>query len=358
MSDSCLGRVAILYPGDREIRRNATKENNRFATIFSALAEAGVEAEPAVYHDDFCDEVREQLMGLDAVLVWMNPIQDGRDRTMLDAMLREIAGQGIYVSTHPDIILKMGTKQVLYDTRDIGWGSDTHLYRNLEQMRAELPPRLARDGARVLKQYRGNGGLGVWKLELMQKGIEPEPETIIRVRHAKKGTVEEQIPLGEFFARCKAYFSGQGKMIDQAYQARLPEGMVRCYMVQDKVAGFGHQAVNALYPASPGAPPSEAPQPGPRLYHPPDLPRFQAIKQKVEGEWVPEMQRLLDISTERLPMLWDCDFLLGPKDGSGEDTYVLCEINVSSIAPYPESAAVYVARAIRELLKAAGRSGS
>ena len=345
MPDSQAGRVAILYPGDHETRREATTENNRFTSIFQALADAGIKAEPAVYHDDFSDEVRRQLMGMDAVLVWMNPIQDGRDRTSLDAMLRGISEQGIYVSTHPDIILKMGTKQVLYDTREMGWGSDTHVYRSLDEMRAELPRRLARDGVRVLKQYRGNGGLGVWKLELLQSGSEPQPEDLIRVRHANKGTVEEQIPLSQFYARCQPYFSGQGRMIDQAYQARLPEGMVRCYLVQNRVAGFGHQAVNALYPAPPGAPPSEAPQPGPRLYHPPDLPQFQAIKQKVEQEWVPEMQGLLDISTERLPMLWDCDFLLGPKDESGQDTYVLCEINVSSVAPYPESAAAYIARA-------------
>ena len=121
--------------------------------------------------------------------------------------------------------------------------------------------------------------------------------------------------------------------------------------MQDQVAGFGHQAVNALYPAPPGAPPSEAPQPGPRLYHPPDLPQFQAIKQKVEQEWVPEMLGVLDIGTERLPMLWDCDFLLGPKDAEGKDTYVLCEINVSSVAPYPESAAAYIARATLALLQ-------
>jgi hypothetical protein len=41
---------------------------------------------------------------------------------------------------------------------------------------------------------------------------------------------------------------------------------------------------------------------------------------------------------QRLPILWDCDFLFGAPDATGSDTYVLCEINVSSVAPYPESA--------------------
>jgi len=131
-------------------------------------------------------------------------------------------------------------------------------------------------------------------------------------------------------------------MIDQEYQERLPEGMIRCYLVNDKVVGFGHQAINALFPAPLGAPATEAPLPGPRLYHPPSMPEFQTLKRKLEDEWVPAVQRLLEIETESLPILWDCDFLFGPKEDNGKGTYVLCEINVSSVAPYPESAVPYV----------------
>lgn len=345
MVDDHSGKVAILYPGDHDARQNATPENNRLAPIFQALTNLGVQAEPAVYHDQFCEEVRRQLMRMDVVLVWMNPIQDGRDRSILDSILREVAAAGICVSTHPDIILKMGTKEVLYQTRDLGWGCDTNLYRDKEQMRQELPVRLASGKARVLKQYRGNGGNGVWKVELVNGTFLPHPETIIRVRHAQKGSYEEEISLDEFLTRCQPYFSGNGRMIDQAYQERLPEGMIRCYLVHDKIVGFGLQAVNALYPAPPGAPPSEAPQPGPRLYHPPTLAEFQLLKQRVEQEWVPAMQHQLGIKTKDLPILWDCDFLLGPKKASGKDSYVLCEINVSSIAPFPESAPPYVAEA-------------
>jgi hypothetical protein len=345
MTDEYCGKVAILYPGDREVRRNATPENNRFAQIFHALSNLKIYAEPAVYHDEFCEEVRNQLMLVDVVLVWMNPIQDGHDRKILDSMLREVSSSGIYVSAHPDIIQKMGTKEILYKTRDMEWGCDTHLYRNMVQIRRELPIRLASGEARILKQYLGSSGDGVWKVELGISGSFPKPETIIRVRHAKRGSIEEQISLDEFFTICKQYFDRDGIMIDQAYQSRLPEGMVRCYLVHDKVVGFGHQAVNALFPAPSGSLPSEAPQPGPRLYHPPDMPEFQALKRKVEQEWVPTMQQLLDIKTDSLPILWDCDFLFGRKDASGEDTYVLCEINVSSVAPFPGSAPPYVAEA-------------
>ena len=324
--------------------------------MFQALANRGVHAEPAVYHDLFCEEVRRQIMGVDLVLVWMNPIQDGHDRSILDAMLRDVAAAGIYVSTHPDVILKMGTKEVLVRTRSMEWGSDTHLYKSMEQMRRELPIRLASGEARVLKQFRGNGGNGVWRVELLESTSAPQPETIIRARHAKRGCIEEKISLEEFFTKCQPYFVDQGRMIDQDFQPRLPEGMVRCYLVHDKIVGFGHQAVNALFPAPPGAPPSDAPQPGPRLYHPPTMPEFQSLKHKVEQEWVPEMQQLLDIRTESLPILWDCDFLLGPKNESGEDTYVLCETNVSSVAPFPESAPPYVAEAVLARLQTAAET--
>src|SRR5438105_2612867 len=83
--DGC-GRIAILYPGDYEVRRNATTENDRFADLFRAFAAKGIDAEPAVYHDDFCAEVREQLIQVNGVLVWFNPIQDGRNRSILDSM--------------------------------------------------------------------------------------------------------------------------------------------------------------------------------------------------------------------------------------------------------------------------------
>ena len=332
--DTC--RIALLYPGDRAARRKASPEESRFLPLFQALAELAVSAEPAVYHDEFCEEVRRQLADVDGVLVWMNPIQDGRDRSVLDAMLRDVAAAGVFVSGHPDVITKIGTKEVLYTTRDIGWGCDTHLYRSAAQMRAELPARLA-GGPRVLKQLRGNGGLGVWKVELDAKS-----ETVLRVRHAQRGAAEERVTLEEFCRRCEAY---GGRMLDQAYQPRLTEGMVRCYLVHDRVEGFGLQRINALYPAPAGAPAEAAPAPTPRLYHPPTLPEWQSLKQRVEREWVPAMQRLLDIPTESLPVLWDCDFLIGPKDASGADSYVLCEINASSVSPFPESAVAPVARA-------------
>lgn len=186
--------VAILSRGDAAARRDATSRNSRFADVFAALADVGIEARPTIYDETFADAVREQLLALDGVLVWVNPIQDGRNRAGLDALLRDVAARGIWVSAHPDVILKMGTKEVLYRTRSMGWGSDTALYQTAEAMRSELPTRLAA-GPRVIKRNRGNGGQGVWKVEKLST-----PE-MIRVLDATK-EAPEQLTLDDFVHRC------------------------------------------------------------------------------------------------------------------------------------------------------------
>ena len=354
-------RVAILSHRDREAREAVAPERGRFAAVFEALSALGARPEPALYRDDCCDAVRRQLLQVDGVLVWVNPEEGGRDRSMLDAMLREVAAAGVFVSAHPDAILKMGTKEVLYETRTLGWGCDTHRYRSSADLRRELPARLAAGGARVLKQNRGHGGDGVWKVELADRvgtastnggGAMSVGETRLRVRHAKRGSGEEVMPMSALCARFEPYFSGHGCMIDQPYQPRLPEGMIRCYLVQDRVAGFGLQAINALHPAPAGASADLAPQPSPRHYHPLTLPQGQPLRRQLECEWVPEMQRLLRIRTEELPVLWDADFLLGPRTEAGEDSYVLCEINASSVSPFPQTAAPLLARATLDLVRA------
>ena len=56
------------------------------------------------------------------------------------------------------------------------------------------------------------------------------------------------------------------------------------------------------------------------------------------------MMQFLDIDSGSLPIIWDANFLYGPRTASGEDTYVLCEINVSSVFPFPEQAPSEIAR--------------
>jgi hypothetical protein len=52
--------LALLYPGDRAMRERSDPAESRFAALFDACRAAGIAAEPAVYHDDFADEVAQQ----------------------------------------------------------------------------------------------------------------------------------------------------------------------------------------------------------------------------------------------------------------------------------------------------------
>ena len=96
-----LGSIAILWRGDEVARRSATADNSRLKAVFAALADVGVHAEPVVYEDDVLDAVRAQLATVDGVLVWVNPNHEGRNRAKLDALLREVAARGVWVSAHP-----------------------------------------------------------------------------------------------------------------------------------------------------------------------------------------------------------------------------------------------------------------
>src|SRR5436853_3663611 len=105
MTDSRTGKVALMWRGDAQARAAAARgETGRMTPIFAALAAAGVAAEPAVFDEAAAAEIRAQLGGVDAVLVWVDPIStvDGRDRSVLDPLLRDIAGAGAWVSAHPD----------------------------------------------------------------------------------------------------------------------------------------------------------------------------------------------------------------------------------------------------------------
>jgi hypothetical protein len=267
-------------------------------------------------------------------------------------MLRDVAAQGVWVSAHPDVILKMGTKEVLHRTKHLSWGTDIHLYRTAEALRAEFPRHLQSEGPRVLKRNRGNGGEGTWKVEPVFAS-----DGMVRVLEARKGSVPEELPLADFLARCDEYFAEDGCVVEQPFQPRLPDGMIRCYMGVDRVVGFGHQLIKALIPPPPEGPDSPEAQPGPRIMHPASAPQFQRLRTLMEAEWTPQMMETLGIGREELPIIWDADFLYGPRTPDGEDTYVLCEINVSSVFAIPDQAPAAIARLAEEKLRSAGRAG-
>jgi hypothetical protein len=169
------------------------------------------------------DAVRAKLAAFDGVLVWVNPIHEGRNRANLDTLLREVTARGVWVSAHPDVILKMGTKEVLHRTRTMNWGCDTALYRTAEAMRAELPVRLA-TGPRVIKRNRGNGGQGVWKVETLAG---PRNRPMVRLVDATNDGSEDLAARDPRRPQAQANGRGGRVRVPLPGAARAPAGPAR-----------------------------------------------------------------------------------------------------------------------------------
>ena len=117
-------------------------------------------------------------------------------------------------------------------------------------------------------------------------------------------------------------------------------------MAGDRYAGFGYHKVKALVAA-----PAARAEAGPRLHTFNADPRFQRLRRLMEDEWTPQLISLLEIPRSDLPIIWDADFMLGPRSADGTDSYVLGEINVSSVFPIPDEASAEIARRVADRLK-------
>lgn len=325
--------VALVWRGDAEARRRGGF--GRFTLVAAALAAEGLTPEACVYDESCCNEVREQLLSCAAALVWVNPVQEGVRRDGLDRILEEAAAAGVMVSARPDVIRRLGVKSVLWRTREIGWSGGARFYGTPHELVGMFPASVAA-GPRVLKPNRGNGGQGVWKVSLAGPGL-------VEVQAASGDARPAILRLEDFLRDRRAEIDAAGGFVDQAFQRRLADGMIRCYMAGSRVTGFGWQLVRAL------APPELGPA-QPRTYSGADDPRFQAIRRRMEAEWTPALMRILDLGADDLPAIWDADFLFGPKDAEGQDTFVLCEINASCVSPMPDEAAAAIAAVVADRL--------
>jgi hypothetical protein len=324
--------LALMIYGDIDSGRDARMEE-KYKDLAAAFISKEFNVESILYTEASAGKLADDLLKYDAVLVWVNPIEQGKDRKKLDALLAEIANKGCFVSTHPDVILKMGTKDVLYKTKDMGWSGDIKMYECFEDFRDKFPASLQASKTRVIKQHRGNGGNGVFKV------IAGPRENEITVVHAKDGSEKKILSMADFYNEFKHFFDNDGLLIDQEWNKNIANGMVRCYLAGTKVAGFGYQEINALYELD-----NETMiPPGRRYYFTQNCGLFSDLKEAMEKEWVLQLQQVLSIDKTMMPVIWDADFFINkPNSGNPAEKYELCEINVSCVSPFPPSAIGFI----------------
>jgi hypothetical protein len=316
----------LLYGADAQ-SRDAFRED-KYRLLAEKMVERQWQVKTLTYHDSRREALHDEARACDAVLAWINPSEPQLDRPALDAFLRGLADDGVLVSAHPDTILRIGTKDVLVVTQPLSWSVDTSAYRSIGDFRAAFPAKVRREGARVLKRYRGHSGQGVWKVTCLS------PETF-EVQSASREEPPRELKEDAMLTFFESeVFARGGHLVDQRWVASMDRGMVRAYMCGSRVAGFGFQEIIALRPASPDDDFTRS-QPSRRYYYTESCFLFQRLRERLEKEWIPALKTLMGMQPDEFPLLWDADFFFGDVPDA---EFLLCEINASCVSPFPESA--------------------
>jgi hypothetical protein len=331
--------IALMIFGEPGSTRNAITEE-KYRKLAAHFIEKEFDVDSVLYHDTISDKLAKKLPKYNAILVWVNPIEQQGDRKILDALLMKLSAQGCFVSAHPDTILKMGTKEILYRTRETEFGGDTKLYHSFDDFKGRFFKN--QSGIRILKQYRGNGGDGVFKIDTTN--IKQDK---IGITHAKNGDEEKLVSVDDLFKIFESYFNNNSILIDQEWNQNIVNGMVRCYLSGSKVAGFGYQEINALYPITEKNPVFK--KPSQRFYFSEECELFSDLKNIMEKRWVAQLLGITGIENNMLPVIWDADFFINKINTEiTSEKYTLCEINVSCVSPFPESSIPYIVEEVKK----------
>jgi hypothetical protein len=328
----------LLYSADGQMR-DAFKED-KYRLLAEQITARKWNVRTLSYHDARRDVVRREALQCNAVLTWINPFEPNLNRAALDALLRELATAGVWVSAHPDTILRIGTKDVLVATQLLAWSVEASALRSIEEFRQRFPAIVRREHSRILKQYRGHSGQGVWKVTAVSSD-----KYEVRSAARSEAAVElDEHSMTAFFD--ERVFAQGSHLIEQRWMSTMDRGMVRAYLCGTQVTGFGYQEIIALHPV--GADDDfTRQQPSRRYYYTEDCFLFRRLRERLEREWIPALQTLLTIADEELPVLWDADFFFGdPPDAE----FLLCEINASCVSPFPDSAITKMITALERRL--------
>jgi len=337
--------IALVIFGDENSTRNALTEDN-YKPLADALIENGFSAESVLFHDTRLKQLEQKLPEFNAIMIWVDPIVQGVDRRSLDELLIKVSQKGILVSTHPDIIQKIGTKIVLHSTREMEWGGDVELYSDYENFERNFLHSLESSADnqtfRILKKYRGSSGNGIYKIFISGSNV--------CIIHASSPGNKRIVSKTEFHKEFQEYFETGGMLISQKWANGIVNGMVRAYMTGSKVTGFGYQESIALCqytndPDSPIRPISK------RFYFSEHCGIFQDLRNILETKWIPQLLKIHSISEETMPLLWDIDLFINDVNTKAtEKKYTLCEINVSGVSPFPPSCINYIVNELKRRL--------
>lgn len=239
--------------------------------------------------------------------------------------LNALGEEGIQVHTHPDVMINLDFKDILFKLKNTPLGEDTtKFYQKFEELKTDLPDVLANEKVRVLKTNYGSTGEGVYLISLEEDGKVICTEAV----NNEKETFEN---LDLFFADFESkfeeedegavYFKGKKGFVSCKYLKRIAEGEIRVLLVNDKPISVVHKK----------------PQEGEF-----SATLFSGAKYKYESPSEPKWKDVVALTmnglddlkeycnNQEFPLLWTMDYILD-YDENGNDIYVLSEVNCSCV---------------------------
>lgn len=297
--------------------------------IIDSLKKRGWSAEIIFYRDEDRGQIyRHTIEMAGAYISRVNP-GNLKDETGYLQMLRELVRNGVEGLPHPDAMVNYGAKSSIERLRGTALvPADVYIYYTFDEFKSSFPQSLA-TGERVLKQNRGSTGEGIWRVSVDTGGNGNGTPTDRVPLDAKIKLTEavdnhtELKTLGEFIDFCVKYVEGEnGLLLDMPFLKRIVEGELRVMMLRDKPVHVVHKK------------PVDAPDAfsatlfsgAKYTYETPD--KWPALIRDIEGNVKSIRERLGNYD---LPLLWTADFILDTDLETGDDKYVLGEINASCV---------------------------
>ncbi len=310
----------------------------KYMDLANYLAENNLSINTITWKKDNIEELYKLSRDTNAILVWINPVDRDIETGLFENYLRDMKNQGKYVSSHPDAVMKIGTKKVLYELSGTKWSSNAYLHEN-ESTLHEIENRIYCNGYRVIKQYRGNDGIGIYKIgKSNNKFVAVEAFTN---NEEVFDCFDELVKYIVFTSK----LSVNNPIIETAWNNNLTNGIIRCYFCNSTLAGFGYQEINALYPHK--QPKYIKKQ---RFYLTENCGIFKGLKKILEYEFINDIVDKIKIDRSSLPLIWDADFFI---NDLAIDDIELCEINASCVSPFPPSSIVFMYDEIKKNLTTA-----
>lgn len=295
--------------------------------ILRAIENQGWLCEVLYFRDEWKDEIYEYTKAnFSGFISRINPGNLPNGEKIYFETLRKLSHAGLEAMSHPDEMLKLGSKNILLKLKNTAFAApDTFGYYSIKEFKDRFPYSLAQK-QRVLKQNRGSTGVGIWKVEVWDdtKTYEGEPlplDTLVQCTEANDNHTEIHT-LEKFMQLCEKYMVGNNTiLIDMPYLPRISEGELRLILIADKPMAVIHKKPTNSIDAFSAT-------------------MFAGAKYTLFNvEAYPNLLRLFEENAPQItkyaklkefPLLWTADFILS-NDAHYNDKYVLSEINCSCV---------------------------